>query len=74
MSRAEPLKAPDRLLHVADLSFLTGEARATIVARLKDADGPWAGEARVLGNKLALPLTVYNRWVDEIRLRRAPNA
>lgn len=67
-----PTKAPDRLLHVQDLAFLTGEARGTIVKRLKE--GEWRDEARVLGNKLALPQERYNRWVDEIRLRRHDHA
>lgn len=51
----------------AELCFLTGEHRNTILGRFKPG-GDWRAAGLLIGGKLYLPVSAWNGWLDERRV------
>ena len=62
-------KHPEQLLDVAALVFLTGQHKNTVLARFQPG-GDWYEEGLFISGEYRLPVSAYNRWLDNQRLCR----
>jgi hypothetical protein len=68
------MKAPEKLLTLTELVYLTGFERKK-VARMMISPEDWAkpGGAKLIAGDYRLPLSFYNAWVDSMDIATPPS-